>query len=278
MKRLKPVELFLTLGLTATLAACGTAPTSGGEGGEGGEQSTAAEETLSQGGEGGEGGEAAHSHSSASSDPDVSYMVSLGLMKGHMIVGKELLDEGNYKEAEPHIGHPVEELYGDIESELPNRNVKDFKRTLNQLHDLVKSVPGDPQIAAQYKMAIGDIDTAIAALPSDQLTSPKFVLEVINGLLAVAAEEYEASIADAKFVELVEYQDSRGFVLYSIEQYQTISDQVAAQYPEVDQTIKSTLEDLIKAWPSVNLPDSPIMTPAEVSGLIETIYEESEKL
>jgi len=39
-------------------------------------------------------------------------------MKGHLIVAKELMAQGNYKQAEPHIGHPVEELYADVEGEL----------------------------------------------------------------------------------------------------------------------------------------------------------------
>ena len=39
---------------------------------------------------------------------DVDYMAKLGLMKGHLIVAKELLDQQQPKQAEPHIGHPVE--------------------------------------------------------------------------------------------------------------------------------------------------------------------------
>jgi len=33
------------------------------------------------------------------------------------------------------------------------------------------------------------------------------------------AEEYKAAIANNKFVELIEYQDSRGFVLYAEDLY-----------------------------------------------------------
>lgn len=89
---------------------------------------------------------------------DADYMVSLGLMKGHLIVAKELLDQGKPDQAGPHVGHPVEEIYADVESELSARKVPEFKTTLNQLHELVKSAPKDPKLATQYEAAIKAID------------------------------------------------------------------------------------------------------------------------
>ncbi len=73
MKRSKSVELFLALGLSATLFACdgGTTNGDGGDqenpspdvtspvddGGEGGEEGSTDDESTDDGGEGGEGGE-----------------------------------------------------------------------------------------------------------------------------------------------------------------------------------------------------------------------------
>ena len=259
MKRVKSAGLVLALGLMTTLGACSDAPPSGET-----EGATAPPEVSSEVDEGGEGGEGGEEGAPASADADVNYMVALGLMKGHMIVAKELLDQQKYTEAEPHIGHPVEELYGDIEADLPSRNVADFKGNLNQLHDLVKSKPDDPQVGSLYTEAIQKIDAAIAAIPADKQTSPKFVVEAINGMLTVAGEEYEAAIAGNKFVELVEYQDSRGFVIYATELYGTISDQVAQSNPEVAQSLQQNLADLAKAWPEVNPPDAPIVQPEQV--------------
>ena len=70
---------------------------------------------------------------------DVDYMTKLGLMKGHLLVAKELLDFPKPDQAEPHIGHPVEEIYVDVEDQLKERNVKEFKTALISLQDLVKS-------------------------------------------------------------------------------------------------------------------------------------------
>ena len=64
---------------------------------------------------------------------DVDYMTKLGLMKGHLLVAQELLDLNQPKQAEPHIGHPVEEIYVDVEEQLNERKVKEFKTTLVSL-------------------------------------------------------------------------------------------------------------------------------------------------
>jgi len=263
-KPLKPVEILLAIGLVATLGAC-EGPSI--EGGETTENTAPTQEAVGEGGEGG-----------ATGNADVDYMSALGLMKGHLIVAKELMDEGEYEQAEPHIGHPVEELYGDVEDELSQRNVAEFKPQLNELHDLIKSTPEKPETKEAYTQALESIDEAIAVLPEAQLESPEFVLGVIDGLLATAGEEYEAAIADGKIVEIIEYQDSRGFVIYAEELYQGISEQVSQDNAEVGTQIESSLTELKKAWPTVNPPDAPIMTPEEVTKLIETIKENSQKV
>ncbi len=209
---------------------------------------------------------------------DVDYMSALALMKGHLIVAKELLDLGKPDQAEPHIGHPVEELYGDVENQLSERNVAEFKTTLNQLHDLVKSAPDAPQVTADYQASMEAIDGAIEALSETQRQSPQFVLKVINRLLETAQEEYEAAIIDGKVVELLEYQDSRGFVIYAETLYQNISEQMSQKNPEAHQGLESTLNELKKAWPSVNPPEPVVITPEQVSQLVATIKEKSEKV
>ena len=192
-------------------------------------------------------------------------------MKGHLIVAQELLAEGDHEGALPHIGHPVEELYSDIETELPERNVDDFKPTLNQLNDLAKSAPDSPQIDTLFTETLNSIDQAIAALPEEQLQSPEFVLDVIVELLKNAAAEYEASIANNQIVEAEEYQDSRGFVLYSEELYQTVADQVSQERPDDHQVITDSFTELKTAWPSVNPPEVPVKSPAEVNSLVSQI-------
>ena len=198
-------------------------------------------------------------------------MTVLGLMKGHMIAAEELIAVGNYEQAEPHISHPVEELYGDIEPVLAERGVEDFKPTLNQLQDLAKTAPESPEMQAAFDESLSSIDEAIAVIPEEQRNSPEFVLDVMVEILKNAATEYEAAIANNQFVEAVEYQDSRGFVLYADNLYQTIAEQKSSEDPEAHQTVTQSLAELKTAWPSIEPPAAPVKEPSEVYGLVSQI-------
>jgi hypothetical protein len=115
-------------------------------------------------------------------EKDVNYMTALGLMQGHLLVGKELLDQGTPEQAEPHLGHPVNELYGEVEDQLALRNVKPFKKPLENLYDLAKYKPSAPEVDAEYANSVKVINRAVQALPSQERYSPKFILQVINNL------------------------------------------------------------------------------------------------
>ena len=203
---------------------------------------------------------------------DIDYMLKLGLMKGHMYVAKELLDLGKPDQAEPHIGHPVEEIYADVEDQLNERGVKEFKTPLMALQELVKAGAKDKaKVDAEFDTSMKAIDGAIAVLPDAQRKSPEFVIQVMNGLLDTANSEYGAAIADGKIREAIEYQDSRGFVEYSNELYKDISSQIAAKSPDTEKKISSTLKELTLNWPTPVPPAAPVKTTQEVSKLIKEI-------
>jgi hypothetical protein len=198
-------------------------------------------------------------------------MTVLGLMKGHLNAAQELIAAKNYEEAEPHIGHPVEELYADIETVLPQKGVKDFKPTLNQLHDLILSAPESPEVQTLLDESQASVDGAIAVIPKEQINSPEFVLDVMVEMLKNAAAEYEAAIANNQFVEIVEYQDSKGFVYYADELYQTVAAQKSQADPKGHQTITDSLAKLKTAWPSIEPPKTPIKQPGEIQALVSQI-------
>jgi Helix-hairpin-helix motif len=205
---------------------------------------------------------------------DVDYMTKLGLMKGHMLVAAELLALGLPDQAEPHLGHPVEEIYVDIQDQLPDRQVKDFSSVLTKVQDLVKSKPKDPQVKTTFDAAMVAIDQAIAALPAAQRQDPAFSLQVINEMLDTAAAEYTAAISDGKISAAIEYQDSRGFVQYAKDtllkaiQPQLATKAVAAQIP-------IHMEKLYKAWPTPVPPQSPIVPVDQVVSQVKDIEKAS---
>jgi Helix-hairpin-helix motif len=209
---------------------------------------------------------------------DVDYMTKLGLMKGHLLVAKELLDVNKPKQAEPHIGHPVEEIYVDIEEQLNERKVKEFKSDLVSLTDLVKSNPKDTKIKTNFTTSVQAVDSAIAALPAEQRSKPEFVLQVINGLLDAANAEYGAAVANGKITEPIEYQDSRGFVVYSNELYKQISSQMAQESPEAHKAIDTALAELLKVWPAAIPPTQAVKIPDDVTKLVKTIEENTQQV
>ena len=209
---------------------------------------------------------------------DVDYMTKLGLMKGHLFVAKELLDAGQPDQAEPHIGHPVEEIYADVEDQLNERKIPEFKNTLIKLQDLVKAGAKDPaQVNAEFDTSMQAVDGAIAALPEAQRKDPKFVLQVINGLLDTANSEYGAAVAGGKISAVIEYQDSRGFVMYAEMLYKDIAEQVAKTSPEIDKAIVANMTELKTNWPSAIAPPAPVKTTEQVTQLVKAIESDSHK-
>ena len=210
---------------------------------------------------------------------DVDYMTKLGLMKGHLLVAKELLDLKKPEQAEPHIGHPVEEIYVDLEDQIQERNVKEFKTTLIGFQDLVKSNSKDTnKVDTNFKQSMQAVDGAIQGLPETERQSPEFVLQIINGLLDAANSEYGAAIANGKVSAAIEYQDSRGFVNYADSLYKNISDKMTKDHPEEHKAIADSMTKLKTAWPTATAPAAPVLTTDEVSQLIKTIEQNAQKV
>jgi len=209
---------------------------------------------------------------------DIDYMTKLGLMKGHLLVAKELLDLQLPKQAEPHIGHPVEEIYVDVEEQLKERNVPEFKNTLISLQDLVKSNPKEAKLATNFDQSMQAVDKAIQVLPESQRQSPQFVLQVINGLLDSANSEYQAAIANDKISAVIEYQDSRGFVNYADTLRSNISDKLTKENSEAQKAIADSMTQLKTAWPSAKAPATPVLPTDKVTQLVKTIEQNGQKL
>ena len=210
---------------------------------------------------------------------DIDYMTKLGLMKGHMMVAKELLDLQKPDQAEPHIGHPVEEIYADVEDQLGERNVPPFKEGLIALQDDVKAGAKDAnKVSNEFKVSMKAIEDAIAGLPETQRQSSSFVLQVINGLLDTANSEYGAAIADGKISQVIEYQDSRGFVNYANELYQAIAPQLSKENAEVAKSVETNLASLTKTWGTSPIPPAaPVNSSDQVSKLVKDIEQSTQK-
>lgn len=207
---------------------------------------------------------------------DVDYLIKLGLMRGHLIVAEELLKRREPAAAAPHFGHPVEEIYLDIEPQLAERQVKEFKTPLLQLQDLVKFSPNSPELSTNLSAARQGLDAA-SVVVSERNATP-VVLQVMSGLLEAAAAEYGAAIADDKIAARIEYEDSRGFVLYADQLFTALTPELKQADPQAVQQVAAGLARLKTAWPTIDAPATPVLTAAEVRSSVQAIGAATQKV
>src|SRR3954447_3592323 len=93
------------------------------------------------GGEGGEADEggAAQKDYDAKMPPALRFYRDIELIRGHLLVGDELVRAGRWAEALPHFLHPSEEIYGKIRNDLKTCEVAPFLSALKALAQTVKA-------------------------------------------------------------------------------------------------------------------------------------------
>jgi hypothetical protein len=108
------------------------------------------------------------------------------------------------------------------------------------------------------------IDRAVASIPAEQRQSPRFVLDTANTLLKQSAAEYQAAVADGKFVNVAEYQDSLGFVTVARDLVADVAIRLKDMNSGAYQDLVAALTELQKAWPSPMPPARPVVDVSEV--------------
>ena len=228
-----------------------------GEGGEGGESA-----------QGGEGGEAGHGGADplASADPDVAYATRLLLIKGHLRIGRELVQTGNSKAAQPHFMHPAEEIYSDLSDGLKDRRVAPFKAKLDALSRVAEK-GDDKAFEAAYESAVSAVDAAWSGLPEARRNAPGLGAKTISALAASAAAEYAEAIEGDRFANVVEYQDSRGFLLEARDLFARSRAALEAKDAETTGRMAKVLDEMLVAWPAALPPAKPAKSPGDIAAL-----------
>jgi hypothetical protein len=217
-------------------------------------------------------GEGGNADREATLSPALRFHRDLQLVRGHLLVGDELMREKRLPEALPHVLHPIEELYGRMRDSLKTFGVPPFLNALKALAQTVKA--RNPEA---YQAALVDVnrrlDAAEAQVRQAQQGSswPAFVGETILEMIEVAAEEYEASIEKGRFAKPVEYQDSRGFVWRAEQLLEQVSDEFGRKDAASLATTRQAFAELKKAWPSAMPPARPVMEPGQVLSAVSRL-------
>src|SRR5207237_143907 len=83
-----------------------------------------AKEPGKDAGEGGEG------KGLANLPPDLAFAVRISLLRGHLLVGDELVKQKQWNAALPHFLHPIEEIYDELRGRLDDYKTPAFEEAL----------------------------------------------------------------------------------------------------------------------------------------------------
>lgn len=200
------------------------------------------------GGEGeGEGGGAAQLQ------PSIHVYRGLEMIRGHLLVGAELIEAGRWADALPHFLHPEEEIYGSIRDQLKTFNVAPFQAALKSLSQTVKAK--NKEAYARARAALDErLAAAETAVKAKEENGTYFVLETALEVLQQAADEYEEAVQKGRIANVVEYQDARGFVLEVDRLVGTVMPAASAKNADAAKALQASLNDLKATFPAVTPP------------------------
>jgi len=184
----------------------------------------------------------------------------LGLLEGHLIVGMALMDAKMTKDALPHFGHPVKELYDYLEPVLKTRNVPDFKADLIALEAKAKATPPDPKLAEAYAGVLRKVEALRATIPSAMMTSRPFMVRAIALMMKASADDLGESIEKGRIANAVEYHDALGFARYT----EGVAKAKASVLGASAAPIATELKLVMSAFPSLKPPEKPVRTMADL--------------
>ena len=222
-----------------------------------------------QGGEGGEGGEGGPSKVSKLR-PSLAFYTAISLIRGHLLVGDELVKAERWSDALPHFLHPSEEIYGGIKGRLRDYRTPPFEMALKSLAQTVKA-----KRAAAYEPALTVVREHLSAadtgISKAEPNLPRFTLETALETLKQAGEEYGESIENGRFVKVVEYQDARGFVWEADRMIEGVAAALQAKDADAFAKLRADMAALKSAWPAAIPPATPVKDHGAVLGDIARV-------
>ncbi|MDE0053924.1 MAG: hypothetical protein OXT64_06675 [Gammaproteobacteria bacterium] len=187
---------------------------------------------------------------------DTEYLVRLGLMRGHLLVGRELYGLGALDAARSHSKHPTDELYAGMEHEFTARNTIGFGDEL-----AAHALASEGEDAAAVSAAYAKLAAAMARTEAAVQTSPAMIVDVTVALLREAAAEYAIGVVDGKLSNAHEYQDAYGFTQIAL------SWAKGATPHEVFDPIVERIEGLSEMWPDLVPPEELGQKAARIYGV-----------
>ena len=190
--------------------------------------------------------------------PDLSFALKIAQIRGHLLVGDQLIKEEQWAAALPHFLHPVEELYGGIRKQLKEFKTPPFEAALKNLSNIVKRKKGGDDYTKALKAVEDALAAADAGLKDKEKNWQGFTMETALELLKSSTNEYEEAIVKGRIAKPVEYQDARGFVLQSEKMIESVAPGLEKKDAEALKHVRDALADLKKTFPTAMPPKTPV--------------------
>jgi hypothetical protein len=218
------------------------------------------------GGEAGEAGEEGGAKGAkASLPPALDFALKLSQIRGHLLVGDELVKLGEWNAANPHFAHPGKELYRPIRGYLREYKIPPFEAALRELANAVKARKGGEDYAKAWAKVDQALTAAETSVKDKQANGPTFELEAAIELAKSAGDEYGESIKKGRITNPVEYQDARGFIWQAEKMVESVAPALEKKDAEALAKLREALAELKKDVPSPLPPKTP---PSEVGKLL----------
>jgi len=209
-------------------------------------------------GHGQDAGEGGESQGLANLPPELAFAVRITLLRGHLLIGDELVRQQQWNAALPHFLHPTEEIYGDIKDQLGEYGVPPFDVALKTLSDVVKAKKGGADYAKALKAVSDALASADAAMKAKQANWLGFVVEAAVEALKAATGEYQQAVVGGRIAKPVEYQDARGFIMQADRMIESVAPDLQKKDPAALDHVRAGLVELKKAFPSAMPPRTPV--------------------
>jgi hypothetical protein len=218
-------------------------------------------------GEAGEGGE----KGAAKLPPNLAFGLRIAQLRGHLLVGDQLVNEKQWNAALPHFLHPTEEIYGEIRGSLKEYGVPPFGAALKVLADTVKRKKG----GADYAKALAAVQEALVkadtGMKSKNANWASFTVETTLELIKSAGGEYEEAIVKGRIGKPVEYQDARGFVWEAAALVESVAGELDKTNADALKQTRAQLAALKAVFPTAMPPKQPPKSHADVLALIAQV-------
>src|SRR5262245_45689880 len=225
--------------------------------------------------EAGEGGE---SKGIANLPPELAFAVRLALLRGHLLVGDELVSQKQWNAALPHFLHPLEELYDDLRDPLAEYNVPPFEDALQTLAQIVKAKKGGNEYLRAFKAVNDAAVAADAAVRDKQADTSGFVAEAAIETIKSAASEYENAIVGGSLAKPVEYQDARGFIWHAERMIESVAAGLQTKDANALKQVRAGFAELKRIFPAAMPPRRPVRDHAQLLAIISRMELAAGKL